>query len=109
MRCYILKNRKPIPVPVEVWGAWMASEPNERIIEQTQIGDIKVSTAFLGLDHGYCFDGKLRTPILFETMIFGGPEAVDQRQWRYATLDGAERGHKAAIDLVMQHLPELPI
>ena len=49
-----------------------------------------VSTVFLGLDHA--FDGG--TPLLFETMIFGGEH--DEYQERYATWDEAEAGHLVA-------------
>ena len=53
-----------------------------------------VSTVFLGMDHS--FDGG--TPVLFETMIFGGE--YDQFQERYCTWDEAEEGHKVACELV---------
>jgi len=60
-----------------------------------------VSTVFLGLDHGWG-DGP---PILFETMIFGGPH--DQRQWRYSTIEEAREGHKAAVRLASRWWPTL--
>ena len=50
------------------------------------IGDSSVSTVFLGLDHG--FRGK---PILFETLVMGGP--CDQDGDRYSTWAEAEEGH----------------
>lgn len=50
-----------------------------------------MSTVFLGLDHN--FSGG--EPILFETMIFGGP--LDGEQRRYHTYDQAERGHTEAV------------
>jgi hypothetical protein len=34
-------------------------------------------------------------PILFETMIFGGP--LHEYCWRYASWDDAQAGHKAAV------------
>jgi len=55
---------------------------------------ITVSTTFMGIDHNYMPSGP---PILFETMIFGGPH--DQYTERYATWDEAERGHQRAMDL----------
>lgn len=56
--------------------------------------DVRVSTIFLGTNHAF-FGG---TPILFETMIFGGEH--DEYQERYATWEEAEAGHQRAIDLV---------
>lgn len=67
---------------------------NSRRVAETIFGDIRVSTVFLSLEHGYS-DGK---PILFETMIFGG--VYDQEQWRYCTWDEAEKGHKIACERV---------
>jgi len=49
----------------------------DRIVAKTDIdGEVEVSTVFLGLDHAV-WDGP---PMLFETMIFGGPH--DNSQWR---------------------------
>jgi hypothetical protein len=45
----------------------------------------------MGLDHQWR-DGD---PLLFETMIFGGP--LDQEQERYSTWEKAERGHAEAV------------
>lgn len=53
---------------------------------------VDVSTVFLALDHNY-FGGP---PLLFETMIFGGPE--DQEfQERWSTFQGAKAGHEAIV------------
>jgi len=89
---YILvgKETKQINDILE-WAQHM--ETVNRIVEQTEIGDIKVSTVFLGLDHRYG-DGE---PLLFETMIFGGSE--DGFQDRYSTWDEATKGHKRACAL----------
>lgn len=45
---------------------------------------VTVSTTFLGLEHGHDSQGR---PLLFETMIFGGPH--DQYQERYPTWEHA--------------------
>jgi len=52
-----------------------------------------VSTVFMGLDHRFFGDGE---PVLFETMIFGGP--LDQEQYRYCTWAEAERGHAGHVE-----------
>jgi hypothetical protein len=64
-------------------------------VQQDKIGNVKVSTVFLGLDHNYSLDGP---PLLYETMIFGGEH--DQYQERYATRDEALAGHRAALLLI---------
>lgn len=47
---------------------------------------IRVSTVFLGINHGY--DG---IPMWFETMVFGS--SLNQHQERYETYEQAEKGH----------------
>ncbi len=70
------------------WALWF--ETADRTVARTQIEEgVEVSTVFLGLDH--CF-GMSGPPILFETMIFGGPK--DGEQARYATWDEAVAGHR---------------
>ncbi len=96
---YILVDGVPRPCEdLLEWGRWM--EKREGILKQDHIGDVKVSTVFLGLDHGFG-DGP---PVLWETMIFGGPH--DQYQERYSTKEEAERGHQAALALVSAPGPE---
>jgi len=73
------------------WGRWL--QDANRGVGYTQItSEIEVSTVFLGLDHRYFGEGP---PILFETMIFGGP--LDQSMWRYSSWDDAETGHRVAV------------
>jgi len=69
-------------------------ESKDRVVDNTKIGDVTVSTVFLGLDHQY----GIGEPLLFETMIFGGVH--DQYQERYSTWDEAVAGHKFACDMV---------
>lgn len=51
-----------------------------------------VSTVFLALDHDLSGKGP---PVLYETMIFGGPR--DDYQERYCTRAEAEAGHARAV------------
>lgn len=89
---YILDNRKAVPVDLMTWATWF--ETADRHVAKTQIGEVEVSTVFLGLDHNYG-GGRLH---LFETMVFGGP--LDQSQERCATWEEAEAQHEAACNLV---------
>ena len=90
---YILDGKEPVEVSdIMTWATQF--EMTDRIVEQTTIGQVRVSTVFLGLDHQFG-DGP---PLLFETMVFGGEH--DQEQWRYSTWDEAVAGHAAAVESV---------
>lgn len=90
---FILEGHDAVPTnDVRVWARMYESA--DRVVAQDQIGDIKISTVFLGLDHNFG-DGA---PLLFETMIFGGVH--DQYQDRYSTWQEAEAGHKKAVAMV---------
>ena len=96
---YILdKNKNPILCDnLLTWGQWM--ETADRHVSKTTISvdpEIWVSTVFLGLDHGFDHDSK--TPILWETMVFGGK--MDEEQERYATRAEAVAGHLELVDKV---------
>lgn len=75
------------------WSAFYRSDANRRV-GYTKIGDVRVSTVFLAMDHS--FEGG--APILFETMVFGGE--FDQSQYRYRTWDEAVNGHAAVCNMV---------
>lgn len=91
---YILDGKTPKPVyDLMEWSKWFSK--NSRIVKQTKLLEVKVSTVFLGMDHQFEQGGQ---PILFETMIFGGEH--DEFQERYSTWEQAEAGHEAACKLV---------
>ena len=72
------------------WAEWY--ETTDRRVAVTNIGDVRVSTVFLGTDHNW---GQ-GPPLLFETMIFGGP--LDEECERYSTWEQAEAGHKCMVE-----------
>jgi hypothetical protein len=87
---YILDGHTAIAEPdLLKWAAWIKTA--KRTVRKDIVGDSEVSTVFLGVDHS--FGG--RTPILFETMVFGGQLAGEQD--RCSTWDEAERMHEAMI------------
>lgn len=94
MSNYILNGKEPVLEPdLMKFGKWF--ETADRVVKQTQLPDnVKVSTVFLGIDHGFGSD----KPVLFETMVFGGEH--DQYQDRYSTWDEAEAGHQKAIEMI---------
>lgn len=91
---YILKYKKPIKATIEEYSKWISKNPKQKVVKQELIKDSKVSTVFLGLDHSWESD----TPVLWETMIFGGKE--DMYQDRYTSYKDAVIGHKKAVNLV---------
>jgi hypothetical protein len=89
---YILDGHKVMPCDLMTWARWF--EKNDRRVAEDQIGDVWVSTVFLGLDHSFA-DSK---PVLFETMIFGGEH--DLYLTRCETWEEAEAMHAKAVALV---------
>ena len=92
---YILDDEhRVVEVDLLEWAMWF-EEISNRLVDYTQVtSQIEVSTVFLGLDHRFHGNGP---PILFETMIFGGPPDIDECQWRYSSWDDAQAGHAAAV------------
>lgn len=64
-------------------------------VAETFVGDIRVSTVWLGLDHRHDHPGP---PLIFETMVFGGP--LDQEPYRWTTEEEALSGHEIAVTAV---------
>jgi hypothetical protein len=92
-RYFILKDDKPVQVDSVI--EWANSIYNHKVIDRTKIRKgVEVSTVFLGLNHSWLPGAR---PILFETMIFGGPH--DMYQERYTNIELAEEGHKRAVKL----------
>lgn len=90
---YILKDKTPIvETDILTWAKWFKTA--SRHVKQENIGDVSVSTVFLGLDHNFCETGE---PILFETMIFGGEH--DGYCDRYSTWEEAEKGHDTVVKM----------
>lgn len=74
------------------WGAWYSTA--ERHIGDDTIGNVRISTVFLGIDHQW-MNGP---PLLFESMVFGGEH--DGYQERYHTRDEAIAGHQRLVEMV---------
>lgn len=80
-------------------AAWF--ETADRQTAETFVGTTRVSTVFLGLDHRF---GGAGSPVLYETMIFGGP--LDSEQHRYCTRAQALEGH--AFEVARVRLAQTP-
>lgn len=73
------------------WGVWF--EKADRTLRYTTFSWGRVSTVFLGIDHAPSYgDGP---PVLFETLVFGGP--MDGDMSRYTTMAAALQGHNKIV------------
>jgi hypothetical protein len=90
---FILDADKQVQ-PVDSVFAWADFQDSpHRYIAYRRRGKVFVSTIFMGLDHQY----GSGPPLVFETMVFGGP--ADQYQDRYSSYDDALLGHRRACRL----------
>ena len=102
---FILNNHDPVVCEdLNTWARWM--ETPERLVQDTKLidsvhNDVRVCTAFLGVDVNFG-DGE---PILFETVVFGGPH--DWELYRYRTWEEAEQGHAAIVERCKTHTAEI--
>ena len=93
---YILDGHNPVPArSLMEWTNWFVENQALRRVAEDTVGEVKISTVFLGIDYSFDSSGP---PTLFETMIFGGPH--NQWQKRCATWDEAEAIHARAVKLV---------
>lgn len=96
---YILDaNHNIFEADLMTWARWF--ENGDRVVAKTPLPGCEVSTVFLGLDHRF----GPGSPLLFETMVFGGP--FDQEQERYSTWAEAEAGHARMVDKCQPILTE---
>jgi hypothetical protein len=112
-RFYKLLGKLTVPVGDDAmeWAqTW--TEPN-RLVRQTEISNVLISTVFLGIDHNHfaMIRGDMDAPpILFETMIF----PTDDERWngyqtRCSTWDQALNMHNSAVAHVRKVLRQLPV
>lgn len=97
---------KPEPCSdVVLYHAWKDSLPERSewysgktglgfIVGLDEVGEDRVSTVFLGIDHGLGFSES--GPVLWETMVFPEAEVVE----RYESHAEALAGHKRAVDVL---------
>ena len=95
---YILEGKKVVSCDLMTWARWFESA-ERHVVKSGDKSSVWVSTVFIGLDHSFG-DGP---PLLFETMIFGGPH--DQYKERCSTWEQAEEMHKTAYELAFGDKP----
>ena len=95
---YVLDGHKPIEESDLLrWGQWF--ETADRAVAKDVVGNSRVSTVFLGLDHSF----GSGPPMIFETMVFGGPMSDEIE--RYSTWEEAEKGHDEMVRRVRKAQP----
>jgi hypothetical protein len=88
---FILKGKTPVPVDLMTWARWFENVTHRTVAKTIVSNTVNVSTVFIGLDHQFG-NGP---PLIFETMVFGGPHDGDMN--RYSTWDEAAAGHAAMV------------
>lgn len=88
---YILRDGEPVAEPdLMVWRRWFEENTAARVVAfygEIGRGNVRVSTVFLGLDHGW--NGEV---LLFETLVFGG---------------GRSKANSAAMEPVLMPWPAM--
>jgi hypothetical protein len=106
MHYYTLdENRQPVPChSLDAYGDWHDAMPDSSdwytmktglglVVGLDEVSDDRVSTVFLGLDHGFGLNGD-SGPILWETMVFPECEVCE----RYRTYEEAIEGHRRIVE-----------
>lgn len=75
-------------------NGWTTPEADATRIGYDEIGDVHVSTVWLGMNHQWG-DGP---PLIFESMIFEGDH--DGWQDRYSTKEQAAEGHRRIVEAI---------
>lgn len=112
LKYYALIDRKVVAVhDLMQWARWFeaARKTDSTRIGHDVVGDVLISTIFLGLDHGFPpFDGA--EPVLFESMVFMQRGEWNSDEWnsdeimqRYRTIEQAEAGHTALVEAFKRH------
>lgn len=102
MEFFILKDHEVVSVGtltddisnLMLWGEWSAM--TDRTVKKTWVGEVEISTVFIGVD------GGLGCRCLFETIAFGTKKDVCLGkiilyQERYETWEEAVAGHRRVV------------
>lgn len=97
MGIYYILNDDNRPVAINdgfEWSEWFGENYEKRVIKQTSVKSIFVSTVFLGINHKFIGSGP---PLLFETIAFGDVSGDTDRMERYSTIEEALEGHDRMV------------
>jgi hypothetical protein len=97
---YILDGKRLKVAKDALEWAYFFEDANNRIVANDQLqSGIEVSTIFLGIDSNL---GQSGFPLLFETMVFGGP--MDGHRRRHTVYLEAENYHKKIVKEIKDKL-----
>lgn len=91
---YKLVDREPVRCNLDEYARSMQME-SSRIVRQSQINELLVSTIFTGIDYSFG-SGEKR---LFETMIFGMEDDIHPK-WQHATWDESVEKHDQIVKMI---------
>ena len=98
-----LYDRAGQPITMDQYAALMQANEDPRRVALDTVGDIRLSTVWLGINHAY----GSGPPIIFESMTFtdegDDPHGWDTFCWRYATEAQALAGHDAILAVLRAH------
>lgn len=96
---YVLdKKNKVIEVEGSTEWASFQEKRDRRRVAEDWVGPYRVSTVFLGIDHG----DHPTIPIVFETMVF---DSTDETEcYSYATWKEAAEGHRETVNRLTKGL-----
>lgn len=86
------------------WAYWFENSLDQRRVDLTEVGPLRVSTVFLSLDHDHFGKGPSQ---LFETMISSDEHDWLNYQTRCETWGQAEAMHQLAVDWAKAKLAEI--
>ncbi len=93
MRGDVYYDRSGNLITLDEWASAFDERYGEKTVRQENVGDLWVSTVWLGLDHQHG-NGP---PLIFETMVFAGESLVDEFCDRYSTEAEAVAGHERVV------------
>lgn len=103
-KVYKLVGHEVVPcASTEEWARDFEKVENRRVAYD-EVGDRRVSTVFLGIDHNYG-DGP---PLLFETMVFPLNNFDEEICERCSTWEQAEAQHARILKQVQDQQKEKP-
>lgn len=77
------------PISLRVWTMLRAIGPLYVRVDGTRVGDVWVSTVWLGIDYG--------DRHIFETLCFDHEGSMGDTMVRYSTLNEAQKGHMLVV------------
>ncbi len=96
------EHDEPVPVDeaeVESFMRWLLD--NDHTLAFSEVEGVRVSTTFLGLDHGGFVSGG--PPVLWETVVVSPGGNLNRRL--YASQSEALAGHTAAVGAILGKMP----